>query len=152
MRGTSLALLESYLSSRKRCVSIDQSCSTFQYITCGIPRGSILGHVLFNVYINGIVNISENAKCIIYADDTSLLISAPDINVIIAAGNTILEKLHLGSQINRLKINSTESKAAIFRPKNKCVICDDTLKIGSSEIDIVGRHKILGIVVSEYMQ
>lgn len=64
---------------------------------------SILGPLLFNACINDIVNINENVKHIIYSDDTSLCIFAPEANVLIAAGNTTSEKLRLSFAINGLE-------------------------------------------------
>lgn len=72
VRGVPHKLIESYLKDRKQSVVINNHASSFQDVPCGVPQGSILGPFLFNVYINDIVNVDNQAQFIIYADDTSL--------------------------------------------------------------------------------
>ena len=69
--GVSKAFLTSYLSDRTHFVSINQVKSDILPITCGVPQGSVLGPILFNLYINYIVNVSTKLKFILFADDTS---------------------------------------------------------------------------------
>lgn len=71
-RGKALSLLNSYLSFRQQVVLINGIQSEAKRLLCGVPQGSILGSLLFNIYVNDIVNINSNAKFVIYADDTSL--------------------------------------------------------------------------------
>ena len=68
----SIQLLKSYLSNRKQYVQIDGVMSSMQYIQTGIPQGSIVGPLLFSIYINDIVKCTEKFNCILYADDTTL--------------------------------------------------------------------------------
>ena len=68
----SIQLLKSYLSNQKQYVQIDGVMSSMQYIQTGIPQGSIVGPLLFSIYINDIVKCTEKFNCILYADDTTL--------------------------------------------------------------------------------
>lgn len=145
VRGTCLALLETYLNSVKNVVVLITHAQHFNISGMVSHRGTSLD-LFCSTYTWTTVNISGIANYIIYADDTYLFISAPDVNALMAAGNATPVKLRLRSEINELKITSTKSKAVVFRPKNKCVIRNDILKIGSTEIDIVGRQKTLGVV------
>lgn len=73
-RGISLKLVQSYLSARSQYVEINGFKSRTQPVTTGVPQGSILGPVLFLYYINDIINIDEDCKFIIYADDCTLFL------------------------------------------------------------------------------
>ncbi len=70
--GLSLKLMENYLSNRKKYVEIDDSKSDMLHLTTGVPQGSILGPLLFIIYINDITHASKIFEFIIYADDTNL--------------------------------------------------------------------------------
>ena len=64
----------SYLSERKQFVDINGTCSSSESITCGVPRGSILGPLLFNLYVNDMATAVSCHLCL-YADDSMLLIA-----------------------------------------------------------------------------
>lgn len=72
IRGRALKILESYLQFRFQRVVINCQSSEFRKLSAGVPQGSILGPLLFNLYINDIANIDDEANRIIYADDASI--------------------------------------------------------------------------------
>lgn len=150
VRGVPFELLKSYLDNRQQSVTIDGQRSPFSNIVCGVPQGSILGPLLFNAYINDVVNITDQAQFIIYADDTSLLFSGNDADELIKRANFVLEIFFLWSDINGLKINTLKSKAILFRPVNKLVNITNPLKIGTASIELVHQHKTLGVYFSEH--
>lgn len=67
-----LKLITSYLSNRTHCVNIDDSLSSEQNVTCGIPQGTVLGPLLFNIYVNDLFAIKTQADIISFADDTAI--------------------------------------------------------------------------------
>ena len=67
-----LKLMQSYLTNRKQYVEINNTQSTKNEITVGVPQGSILGPLLFIIYINDIIHSSTAFRFIIFADDTTL--------------------------------------------------------------------------------
>lgn len=152
IRGPSLSLLYSYLYERRQSVIIDGHFSSLLQIKYGVPQGSILGPLLFNIYINDLVNISENVKFVLYADDTSLFLSDADADNLITKGNLILSRFFLWSRINGLYINDTKTKAILFKPSNKQVNINETLHFQSTPIELVKEHKTLGIIFSDNLQ
>ena len=68
-------IFKSYLSNRSQYVEYDNCLSDFIKVNCGIPQGSVLGPILFLIYINYLPNISKHFKTIRYADDINLIFS-----------------------------------------------------------------------------
>ena len=86
IRGSVNKWFCSYLSNRVQYVSIDKSSSSHSLIRCGVPQGSILGPILFLLYINDLTQVSKILQVIMFADDTNLFLSGKNINEI---GKTI---------------------------------------------------------------
>ena len=74
VRGQLYKILKSYLTCRSQVTKIGDVCSNKQAVLLGVPQGSILGSLLFILYINDIGNISDSAKFYSFADDTVVLI------------------------------------------------------------------------------
>lgn len=150
-RGTFLSLIKSYLCERKQQVIINNYRSTFKTLLGGVPQGSILGPLLFNLYINDIVNIDKGCKIIVYADDTSLYFQEPTLHELEIKANTALRHLNMWSISNSLSINVSKTKAVLFRPKNKTIDLDLRLTIGACNVELVKTVKNLGVVFHEHM-
>ena len=94
--GLSLKWFVSYLSGRSQAVNVSSSLLDFKNIGIGIPQGTILGPLLFIIFVNLLPNC-VNCKIIMYADDTTLMCSSNDAFVLPSELNENL-KLHLGSK------------------------------------------------------
>ena len=81
-RNTSLNWFKSYLSSRKQFITYDHENTTIKNITCGVPQGSILGPLLFLLYVNHLYKASDLLNPIMFADDTNLFYSHSNIDTI----------------------------------------------------------------------
>lgn len=150
-RGIFLDLLKTYLEFRRQKVVINTYTSTTMEINSGIPQGSILGPLLFNLYINDITTIDDSVKFIVYADDSSLFFTSSNTNELVSRCNHVLSKLHEWSTLNSLTINSTKTKAMLFQAKNKNAILSDDLIIGTSKIELVSCTKSLGVIFDTHL-
>ena len=79
IRGTANDWIKSYLSNRKQFVTINRIKSKTMKIECGVPQGSILGPLLFLVYINDLATISEDMDMIMFADDSNFFANGENI-------------------------------------------------------------------------
>ena len=79
IKGKTLNWFKSYLKYRSQCVCLESDSSDFKEISCGVPQGSILGPLLFLIYVNDIYNTSGKLKFILFADDTNLFYSHHDV-------------------------------------------------------------------------
>ena len=80
VQGSALEMLKSYLSNRLQRVRANGFVSEDNEITLGVPQGSILGPLLFLIYINDLPNISDSAKFFLFADDTAIIVKGSTYN------------------------------------------------------------------------
>ena len=76
VRGTDLDLIKSYFSNRFQYTIVNNDSSNSCKITTGVPQGSIIGPLMYAIYVNDIFNVTDFIKCVLYADDTVIIISA----------------------------------------------------------------------------
>ena len=89
----SLNLIESYLSNRKQCVKIGNIGSNYQCIIKGVPQGSILGPILFNIFINDMFYFINKSQLYNYADDNTLSYSSSCVTDLISTLETGSQKI-----------------------------------------------------------
>ena len=86
-----------------------------------VPQGSVLGPLLFLIYINDLPNISKIAKFIIFADDTNIVYSNKDIESLETAANNDLQNITNWFKLNKLSLNISKTKFIIFDNKHKLI-------------------------------
>ena len=113
---SALNLMKSYLEDRKQFVQFDESISEMKAIHKGVPQGSILGPLLFLIYINDIPNSSNLFNFLMYADDTTLYCCLEDIDSVNKelVLNSELKSVHLWLSANKLTLNVNKSKYMLF--------------------------------------
>ena len=127
VRGSACNRFVSYLQNRKQYVIFNKTESEYKEISCGVPLGSILGPLLFILYINDIEHVSDMIKPILFADDTSLFHSHTCFNTLIQV-NIQLHKFSTWFNTYKLSLNTKNSNFIIFTPNGK--------KYNSSEAEI----------------
>jgi len=145
----SLLLLKSYLSDRQQYVEFGEVISDFRLIETGVPQGSILGPLLFIIYMNDIVYACKKFKPIIYADDTALSATLNSFynnnQNYVSEINNELTSVNDWFQLNGLSININKTKAMLFYDPRKKVE-EIKLKINNSDIEFVTEFNYLGII------
>lgn len=119
IRGTSSKWFQSYLSNRFQYVHTGRATSSYQSVTAGVPQGSVLGPLLFLLYINDMPAISSILNYILFADDTTGLYSAPTLDDLFLSVNNELEKLDTWFSVNKLLINLKKTNFVLFMTRQK---------------------------------
>ena len=107
--GHILNWFESYLTDRQQFVSVNNNYSSKKCITCGIPQGSVLGPLLFLLYINDFPNSSKKLFSILFADDTSVFMEHTNLDHFSDMLNIELNKLSIWLASSKLTLNIDKS-------------------------------------------
>ena len=149
IRGLPLNWFKSYLSKREQFVEYNGATSTRERIVCGVPQGSILGPLLFLLYINDLSNASNKVFSLLFADDSNMFLSGknPDnlVNDMCIEMSYVVDWLKL----NKLSLNLKKTHFMLFkRPKCKPIITNKLI-IDGVKIDQVDHTKFLGVMIDE---
>ena len=152
VRGIPNLWIRSYLSNRTQFVTFNGTRSELRHINCGVPQGSVLGPLLFLIYINdlGLVLNSKKTKLIMFADDSNLFAHGKDMNGLQTSVNIALENVRQWLIANRLSLNVSKTHYMIFSPTKK-EISNVDIMIGNSKIDRTKQTKFLGIIIDEHL-
>ena len=121
IRGNSYNWINDYLSRRKQFVMYNNYNSSMKKIQCGVPQGSILGPLLFLLYLNDISNVAPEICKILYADDTNLFFSDRNIDVLYDKMNRELSAIMEWLICNKLSLNVEKTQYILFSSGKKKV-------------------------------
>ena len=144
VRGIASFFLEIYLKDRKQYVNYKNVNSNEAVIKCGVPQGSILGPLLFILYINDMYKVSSILEFIIFADDTNIFCVGDKATDVICSINTELEKLTEWFKVNKLSLNVLKSNYMVFG-KNRSHLPD--VKLNGVTLEKVFFTKFLGVII-----
>jgi len=146
LSNEALNLLDNYLNNRKQCVKLGSSISTWDKIYKGVPQGSILGPVLFKIFLNDIFYFINDSTLYNYADDNTLGYASFNLEELISTLEEDSLKLIDWFTINQMKANpdkfqalaigkKTHDKNIVFNLNNNKIKCEDEVKLLGVTID-----------------
>ena len=152
--NTSTSLIDSYMSNRRFC--LDNMNKTYE-LKYGVPQGSILGPLLFIMYIYDMEDITKENKVIVYADDTTVLVKGKNLLECKQHCNDILTRFYYYFTLNKLSINPSKTKFMVFKPlvhssRYKKLLVDTTnafVNMTDTILEQVKAYKFLGVIITD---
>ena len=149
VREKELDLLNSYLTNRMHCVQIENSQSSYTILRHGVPQGSVLGPLLFIIYINDLHKSITNSTTIHFADDTSLLCQEKSLKKLNRKVNRDLALLVHWLRANKISLNTSKTDIILFRSKRKNISKNLNFRLNGQKLKIKTHTKYLGIIIDE---
>ena len=160
IRGNAHNLLKSYLTNRTQYTKfLDQDESSDPLpIKFGVPQGSILGPLLFLIYVNDIVNCSTEGEFVLYADDTNIFAVGDTMEEVFEKANRIIHQVNMYMQGNLLHINLSKCNFMYFKPNASHILNSiigpsftptPSLTLNGRQIKQVSETKFLGVIIDE---
>ena len=140
----------SYLGKRKQKVSLNNVFSEDEIITDGVPQGSILGPLLFLMFINDLPLYTDSANTDFYADDTTLYVIGKSLETIQRNLQVSLDCLAKWCRCNGMLINTSKTKAMLITTHQKRTsLTNDqlSLQLNNDKLNMIMNDKVLGIII-----
>ncbi|MCP4484704.1 MAG: reverse transcriptase family protein, partial [Flavobacteriaceae bacterium] len=146
-RGIAYSWFKSYLHKRTQTVNINGTNAKELNVNCGVPQGSVLGPLLFLIYINDIYTSSQILQFRLFADDTSILFANKCLDALEQTINSELVKVSSWLLANKLSLNVSKSNFLLVcsRKPNR----DIQLKINNTNLKQENYTKYLGVMIDE---
>ena len=144
-------LFRNYLSDRTQITVINNIRSDTRKVTCGVPQGSILGPLLFLIYINDLPNSELVSDGRLFADDTNLTFADSNPDKLISVLNDDLKTLQNWLNLNKLSLNAIKTKRMFMasRQKLSTIPEEPNIAIFGNKIERVRSYKCLGLKLDE---
>jgi len=152
IRGNALHWFDSYLSHRTQIVKYNNIISDQNVVKCGVPQGSILGPILFLLYINDLSAVSKILFTLMFADDTNMFIQGKDVNKMEECVNEEMEKVVKWLHCNKLSLNVDKTHTMIFSNNRLLNNRKMNVFIQGTLIETVYKTKFLGVIIDNNLQ
>ena len=149
---TSVDWIKSYLTHRTQITAIGNVYSTAKPVHIGVPQGSVLGPLLFIIYVNDMPLCIRHCNISLYADDTVIYHSCSDVSELEDKLNSDLTSLSRWLNVNLLTLNVTKCKSVVFGSQQKLAKVNQiSLEINECQIDGEDSFKYLGVILHKNM-
>ena len=149
IRGITQLWFKDYLENRKQIVKYDQVRSNEMVIRSAVPQGSILGPILFLLYINDIKQCSKLLSFILFAGDTNIFYSNSCLKSLNGILQTEINKVAEWLNVNKLSLNIQKRKFILFRSSNKKPKHEIQIVMNDVNVEQVKSTTFLGIIINE---
>ena len=149
IRGIAHNWIKDYLNKRQQFVCYNGSISSRTYVDIGVPQGSVLGPLLFLIYINDLANVSNNVFPVMFADDTNIFLRGREVNKTVKIMNTELTEIVVWLSANAISLNVEKTKYMIFRSLRKRIDQTEKLLIKGNVVERVSSIKFLGVMLDQ---
>ena len=149
IRGPALEWFKSYLSDREQYVTVNGSSSNCLNVTYGVPQGSVLGPLLFLIFINDLPNSTSVLSFYLFADDTNIYFEAENLDKLQRIVNNELKKVKQWHDVNKLSLNIDKTNFIIFKSPQHSSLGTVNIKIGNQPVKQSRYVKFLGVLLDE---
>jgi retron-type reverse transcriptase len=144
IKNTPLMLFKSYLSDRSQQCQVNVELSTLKYLKYGVPQGSILGSLLFLIYINDLPNCLQHSTACMFTDDTNITVSGKSIKEAEVAVNADLNNITEWLLSNRLSLNLVKTEYLLIGSRHNINMLEEPIKG-------VQVTKTLGVKIDQFL-
>lgn len=146
-----ISMISSYLTDRSQLVKVGQETSPLLPCSMGVPQGSILGPLLFIMYLNDLPNLCKHSQCLLYADDTVIYVSDPSPDSINTKLTLDLQSLNDWLTNNHLTINVKKTECMYFHSSRKSVTTLVPVSLASQTLTVTATYKYLGVILDSQL-
>lgn len=152
--NSALVWFADYLENRSHVTRVNNVTSNPVNSEIGVPQGSVLGPLLFVLYVNDLNRVLDNTFLSLFADDTLICVNGKDFNQIVDTINSKLDILYNWLCVNRLSLNVKKTKYMVFGSKQNCnrfLENNYSIKIDDVPIESTSNMKYLGVILDSQL-
>jgi hypothetical protein len=142
--ASAISLLRNYFKNRCFRVKIGDHFSQSKELSLGVPQGSVLGPLLFLIFINDLPNSISSLAVKMFADDTTIYLAGNNLNDLIDSFKNKINDFIVWCKFNKMDINWSKTKC-MFISRNSKISLPKQINIGSVQVEVVNKFRLLGI-------